>query len=291
MMDAAPWLTGPADTALAAAAACEARLIEEARTKLLAGRKQQQGEAEQGSGAGNNAAGGSTEAAAAAAVSESGEPAECLVMPYALQQRVTKELKIHKHQVCVDTVISHQCVCLGEGGGSRHHVVALSCPPAPCNVVLCVMQIRALLPTVQWDCLQGGSNMCCQQQPNRSMCGQVVSQSSKQSVKQGLVLLMKHQQELHARTKVLCVSLPLMLLLLCPCRCWAAGRRCCTCAHRPTGLPPQQQQQQQQQGLQLGWGWSRCVSWSCPACCARPQCPRKRMLPGRLWSRWGLGLS
>jgi hypothetical protein len=128
MMDAAPWLTGPADAALAAAAAAEARLIEEAHAKLMgAGTAQQAaaaaatgptangvvvaGEQGTGSGAGNNAAGGSTAAAAAAAgVSGAAEPSDCLVMPYALQQRVTKELKIHKHQVC-------GCVCVCARGG------------------------------------------------------------------------------------------------------------------------------------------------------------------------------
>ena len=44
-------------------------------------------------------AGNGTAASAAAAAAAIRSPVSCLVLPAALQQRVTKELKIHKHQV------------------------------------------------------------------------------------------------------------------------------------------------------------------------------------------------
>jgi len=111
MMDACDWLTAPATQALAAAAAIEKKLQDVARQLWASkGNKQQQAP-------GQNAAEGPAVAAAPPAAAAAGggvgsssngveqqvvmpeSPASKLVMPLGLQQRVTKELKIHKHQV------------------------------------------------------------------------------------------------------------------------------------------------------------------------------------------------
>ena len=71
MMDACEWLTQPATAALAAAAAKEELMREGIRPTSAAGSQQQY-------------------------VLSS---PSCLAIPHALQQRITNELKIHKHQV------------------------------------------------------------------------------------------------------------------------------------------------------------------------------------------------
>lgn len=111
MMDGCDWLTAPATQALAAAAAIEKKLQDAARQLWASkGNKQQQAP-------GQNAAEGPAAAAPPAAAAGGGgvvssssngveqqvtvpeSPASKLVMPHRLQQRATKELKIHKHQV------------------------------------------------------------------------------------------------------------------------------------------------------------------------------------------------
>jgi hypothetical protein len=110
MMAACDWLTEPAAAALAAAAAEERKLQEAAKNLWEAGSKQQLGQdpaaAAAAAGGGEGAAGSSGAAGGSSnggSVDDKAASSQ-LVMPSALQQRVTKELKIHKHQVsrCTD---------------------------------------------------------------------------------------------------------------------------------------------------------------------------------------------
>lgn len=101
MMNACDWITAPADAALAAAAAEERKLQEAAKRLWAAGGKQEQQQQPQQAAAAANGAGssgaGSSEGVSTAEGAKS--PASFLTIPVALQQRITKELKIHKHQV------------------------------------------------------------------------------------------------------------------------------------------------------------------------------------------------
>lgn len=163
MMAGCEWLTQPAAAAVEAATAAERQLQEAARKLWEAGGQQQQ------------QSGASAAAVTSAAGGDAGgekppPPASHLAMPAALQQRVTRDLKIHKHQVCV-----RLSVCF-----SGHCAVDLTLIFfKSCSVLLLLMYVvlpmlllLLLQVPVVWEALLFLQSQLGQVYPSREVCAE-----------------------------------------------------------------------------------------------------------------------